>query len=193
MTEAAKRGKYAALHRHLTAIEAPEWATDFATLERILGFRLPNSARIYRPWWANDNSSGHSQAMAWTMAGWKTAAVDLDAETLVFRKAGVDPVVPTISTQIERGTEMDTPPKMADFRRELTGQLEFARAQGAEKVSINAGQLHRAVGGYPQPFNRMPVCCQAMYDEKRGTDVILASPAKGKGASLTISYRTARP
>jgi hypothetical protein len=82
--EAAKRGKYAPLFRHLTARDTSSWTTSFAELEAILGFSLPNSARLYRPWWANDAKSGHSQAMAWTAAGWKTASVDLEGETLTF-------------------------------------------------------------------------------------------------------------
>ncbi len=84
--EAAKRGKYAPLFRHLIARGTAEWATSFSELERILGFNLPNSARLYRPWWANDDKSGHSQSMAWTAAGWKTAQVDLENETLLFQR-----------------------------------------------------------------------------------------------------------
>ncbi|QIK95561.1 hypothetical protein G7076_02875 [Sphingomonas sp. HDW15A] len=86
MRDAARRGKYAPLYRHLDQMRGDEWATTFRELEQILGFRLPNSARLYRPWWANDVKSGHSQSMAWSMAGWKTGNVDLDAETLEFRR-----------------------------------------------------------------------------------------------------------
>lgn len=86
MEEAVKRGKYAPLFRHLDKLATSQWSTTFAALERILGFELPKSARLYRPWWANDSKSGHSQSMAWDVAGWKTANVDLDAETLTFRR-----------------------------------------------------------------------------------------------------------
>jgi hypothetical protein len=87
MEEAVQRGKYAPLFHHLRGRDGSEWTTNFDAVERVLGFRLPNSARIYRPWWANETKSGHSQAMAWMLAGWKTALVDLDAETLIFRRA----------------------------------------------------------------------------------------------------------
>ncbi len=88
LRNAAARGKYAPLFRHLSRLDSREWRTSFAELERILGFTLPDSARIHRPWWANQKSgAGHSHALAWQAAGWKTRAVDLQAETLAFDRA----------------------------------------------------------------------------------------------------------
>ena len=86
--DAAARGKYAPLYRHLlSARREPEWRTTFGEIEAILGFRLPDSARLYRPWWSNSESgSGHSHALAWQAAGWRTRAVDIEAETLVFAR-----------------------------------------------------------------------------------------------------------
>ena len=85
--EAAARGKYAPLYRHLLARSGPDWRTSFAEVEAVLGFRLPDSARLHRPWWANSaKGNGHSHALAWQAAGWKTGEVDLDAETLVFAR-----------------------------------------------------------------------------------------------------------
>jgi 5-methylcytosine-specific restriction protein A len=48
------------------------------------------------------------------------------------------------------------------------------------------------MGGYPGPKHRMPVCCEAMYGEKRDGDEIISAPAKGKGAKLTIRYKLPR-
>ena len=87
LRDAARRGKYAPLHDFLRAHAQREWRTTFREIEGILGFRLPNSARIHRPWWANQGQGGgHSHALAWEMAGWRTAEVDLSGETLVFRR-----------------------------------------------------------------------------------------------------------
>ena len=56
-----------------------------------MGFELPPSARLHRPWWANQSGgNGHSQALAWTAAGWETAEVDMDAETLLLRRRPVE-------------------------------------------------------------------------------------------------------
>ncbi len=87
MEAAAVRGKYAPLYHYLGAFSGNKcWAT-FGEIETLLGFELPDSARVHRPWWANSASKGgHSQSLAWEMAGWKTEAVDLDNESLRFRR-----------------------------------------------------------------------------------------------------------
>lgn len=85
LERAARRGKYALLYEHLRTLKKEEWHASFADLEAILGFELPDSARVHRPWWANQGESGgHSHALAWHMAGWKTTHVHLGNETLVF-------------------------------------------------------------------------------------------------------------
>ena len=81
----AQRGKYAPLHNHLQELKGDEWRTTFNEIEKVLGFELPDSARIHRPWWANQGArGGHSHALAWEMAGWKTSQVDMVDERLVF-------------------------------------------------------------------------------------------------------------
>lgn len=91
--DAAARGKYAPLYHHLlSAHPEPEWRTTFGEVETILGFRLPGSARLHRPWWSNSKrGSGHSHALAWQAAGWRTRKVDIEAETLVFARGEVSP------------------------------------------------------------------------------------------------------
>jgi hypothetical protein len=85
LMRAAQRGKYAPLYRHLAELRGREWQATFHDVEEILGFRLPDSARIHRPWWANQGErGGHSHALAWEMAGWRTAQVDMADERLVF-------------------------------------------------------------------------------------------------------------
>ena len=83
----AMRGKYRRLYAHLCGLRSQEWSASFAAVEAVLGFQLPPSARMHRPWWANQSrGNGHSQALAWTTAGWETAQVDMEAETLLFRR-----------------------------------------------------------------------------------------------------------
>ena len=85
--EAAARGKYAPPYRRLAAMDGPRWRVSFGEIEAILGFDLPASACLHRPWWANRNGGGgHGHALAWQAAGWKTGQVDLEAETLVFER-----------------------------------------------------------------------------------------------------------
>ena len=89
----ADRGKYQRLYRHLCALEGQEWRTTFGEIEAVIGFELPLSARLHRPWWGNQRGgNGHSHALAWSIAGWETAEVDMDAETLLFRRTNAKPV-----------------------------------------------------------------------------------------------------
>ena len=86
------RGKYQRLYSYLSSLQVSEWRTSFNEVEVVIGFDLPPSARLHRPWWGNQRGgSGHSHALAWSVAGWKTAEVDMDAETLVFQRGFRDP------------------------------------------------------------------------------------------------------
>lgn len=62
-------------------------AMTFCEVEQVVG-SLPRSARVYRPWWANDHT--HVQARAWLGAGFETAEVDLEKRRVVFvrRRSG---------------------------------------------------------------------------------------------------------
>jgi 5-methylcytosine-specific restriction protein A len=84
------------------------------------------------------------------------------------------------------------PPTADDFREEL--HTIFATAQRPERPSIdvNAGELHRRVGGYPGPNHRMPACCNVMRSSMKSGDQILRAPPNGKGASLVIRYQLPR-
>ena len=106
--DAASRGKYAPLYRHLSAKSGFRWRTSFSELEEILGFELPPSARLYRPWWANQKKdAGHSHALAWQAAGWITRKVDLEAEALVFSREDASPVQ-DVRPKTRKAFDLDT-------------------------------------------------------------------------------------
>ncbi len=81
----AARGRYQRLYSHLCSLPDREWRLSFTDIEAVLGFELPVSARMHRPWWSNQIDR-HSQAIAWMAAGWETAEVDVRGETLLFRR-----------------------------------------------------------------------------------------------------------
>ncbi len=58
---------------------------SFRELEKIINRKLPASARKFRAWWSNDANS-HTQALAWLKAGYITERVDMEKETLIFRR-----------------------------------------------------------------------------------------------------------
>ena len=87
------RGKYQRLYTYLSSLHLQEWRTSFGEIEAVIGFKLPSSARLHRPWWGNQRGgNGHSHALAWSVAGWETAEIDMDAETLLFRRTHPKPV-----------------------------------------------------------------------------------------------------
>lgn len=79
-------------------------------------------------------------------------------------------------------------PTVDEFRAALRTHLRNAELRGAREIEINAGALHRELGGYPTPSNAMPSCCNVMYDEMTARDDVISAPPKGRGASLTIRY-----
>ena len=89
LKRAAEEGKYSSLYRFLISIKKAEWLVSFSEIERMLGFALPESARKHRQWRSNRwKERGCDHALTWKVAGWKTSAVDLERETLVFKRCG---------------------------------------------------------------------------------------------------------
>lgn len=101
--------KYQRLANHLASLRTSPWVTTFAEVEAVMGEELPLSARKHRPWWAN--SGAESQSAAWMTVGWKTARVDLAAETVVFtRSAAARPA----AAGAARREEQTAPPPAED-------------------------------------------------------------------------------
>lgn len=79
------------------------------------------------------------------------------------------------------------------FQGELDAVFAAARREGRASVDVNAGELHRELGGYPGPDHRMAACSQVLWNNYRAeVDEVVSAPPKGKGASLTIRYRLPR-
>jgi len=80
-----------------------------------------------------------------------------------------------------------------DFRDELYRIMDEAVREGRKYVDVNAGEVHRGLGGYPGPEHRVPVCCKVMKEAMAHGDKVLQEPPSGQGASLTIRYKLPRP
>jgi 5-methylcytosine-specific restriction protein A len=75
------------------------------------------------------------------------------------------------------------------FLAELNAQIERAIHQKRRHVEINAGELHRVVGGYPSKSHNMPTCCDVMKDElKRRGGMVIFETDSGNSASYTVRY-----
>ena len=79
-------------------------------------------------------------------------------------------------------------PDAEQFRQALAGFLSEAERDGRHEVEVSAGQLHRALGGYPGVNHRIPICCSVMRTSMREGDSIVRSPASGIGAALTVRF-----
>lgn len=77
--------KYEPFHRYLMTVSGDEHEMSFAEIEKILGYRLPVSAREYTAWWDNpSDGKTHPYTYAWIDAGLKRGSIDLKAERVTF-------------------------------------------------------------------------------------------------------------
>ena len=80
-------GKYGPLYDHIHRLDQRgirEWHATFSEIERILGDRLPPSARRHIQWWANTET--HHNAKAWMSLDWKTHSTNISGETVSFTR-----------------------------------------------------------------------------------------------------------
>lgn len=85
-----KDNKYRNLQKWLENNSNERITLSFAEIEEILGFDLPESAKTYTAWWAND--SHHSQAV-WLNAGYKTLgpSAAILSKRITFEKVSHSP------------------------------------------------------------------------------------------------------
>jgi hypothetical protein len=81
--------KYDPIGEFLRSQFGDEIPMTFVEVERVLGFRLPPSAREHRPWWSN-NPDNSAMTKVWLKAGFRTERVDLAGEKLVFVRGGAE-------------------------------------------------------------------------------------------------------
>ena len=82
------QGQYRPLHKYLDDRFADTVVLTFSQIEDILGFTLPDPARVEQEWWADADADGapSAQARAWTKAH-RTAKANLSAQTTVFERS----------------------------------------------------------------------------------------------------------
>ena len=80
-------GEYHLLHKYLRDRYANRVVLTFAEIEDLLGFSLPDLARVQLAWWAAGDfvAAPSTQSFAWTLAG-RSASVNLPAQNVVFER-----------------------------------------------------------------------------------------------------------
>ncbi len=81
-------GKYVSLYKYLVNRYADTVVLTFAEIESLLGFTLPDLARLHKEWWTNadPNTDRPSYSDSWILAS-RTARPNLLAQTVVFERA----------------------------------------------------------------------------------------------------------
>ena len=79
---------YVPLHKYLEHRYADTIVLTFAQVEDLLGFTLPEIARVDRGWWASTEADPAKPVASpsWTRAG-RTAVPNLSAKIVVFDRA----------------------------------------------------------------------------------------------------------
>jgi hypothetical protein len=84
----AMSGKYLALYTYLENRYASTVVLTFAEIEDLLGFKLPDVARLREDWWTHPDSQAARPAYSdsWVLAR-RTAKPNLSARIVVFERA----------------------------------------------------------------------------------------------------------
>jgi hypothetical protein len=81
-------GKYVLLYKYLENRYANMVVLTFGEIEDLLGFALPDQARLHREWWTDTetNVAGPNHSDSWILAS-RTAVPNLLAHTVAFERA----------------------------------------------------------------------------------------------------------
>src|SRR5438552_18640230 len=79
----AYSGEYRLLYKYLRDRFANRLVLTFGEIEDLIGFSLPERARIEDTWWSSPAGSRSAQSKAWMLAD-RTATVNRTAQCVVF-------------------------------------------------------------------------------------------------------------
>ncbi|NJF25685.1 serine/threonine-protein kinase [Thermococcus sp. Bubb.Bath] len=120
---------YSALAEYLKKRPEKVVQLTFSDIERIIGSKLPDSARKYQAWWANTESHSHA-VKGWLQAGRRLKSVDLKNKIVIFER--VEPTNPKKQTPSAASINLHRgfPPELL----EKYEPLEFLGEGGFAKV-----------------------------------------------------------
>ncbi len=81
----AMAGEYLLLYKYLENRYANTVVLTFGEIDDLLGFTLPDEARVQREWWTNP-AAGPNYSDSWILAN-RTAVPNLPAGIVVFERA----------------------------------------------------------------------------------------------------------
>lgn len=126
-----KGDKFIALTVYLENCGKDELKMSFSEIERIIGFRLSDSAYTYQAQWSNSESQ--SFAFGWLNAGYLTRRVNIQEQTVEFVKEGTN-----ILTKIANEPNRELLPKSTNLS--LTEAIRCIRTYFYETVKDSHGR-----------------------------------------------------
>ena len=127
-----KGSKYYPLFEHLRRADQPEITLTIAEIDALIDGVLPATAWRQKAWWSN-RSKGALQASAWINAGYHAAAVNLQRQTITFRKFEAEYQIQQIDGKVLwNGSSI----KALRLHMGLT-QTEFASQLGVRQQTIS--------------------------------------------------------
>lgn len=118
--------KYEPLNEFLGRLKADYWRPTFLELERILGFKLPVTARKNADWWNAEAGGRHAHANTWIGAGWKVQDVNVEKEKVTF---------------VRSGAAQEPAPEPTGIAGRLRDRAELAREWSSEQRGAAAQHL----------------------------------------------------
>ena len=81
-------GRYLLLYKYLENRYANTVVLTFSEIEDLLGFALPDQARLHQEWWTDAavSAAGRDYSDSWTLAS-RTATPNMLAQTVAFERA----------------------------------------------------------------------------------------------------------
>lgn len=92
--------KYYSLYQRLSQFEDETFTLTIDELENWIEGQFPKTARTEHSWWANRSKGGH-QSLAWIKAGYHTDVIDLERQTISFRKFQAEYKIQRVDGQIK--------------------------------------------------------------------------------------------
>ncbi|MCL2630142.1 MAG: hypothetical protein FWD49_01295 [Firmicutes bacterium] len=119
------KGKYRYLSDYLLSSNEDVIPLTFGEIEKILGEKLPPSAREHRAMWANTQT--HSLSRAWFNIGFRTTEVDIDNERVKFERI-----------------RFTSEGKATMSKYQPLGQ--YLEKSGKEKIELSFSEIERILG-----------------------------------------------
>lgn len=127
-----KGSKYYPLFEHLRSADQPEITLTIPEIEALIDGVLPATARRQKAWWSN-RSKGALQAAAWINAGYHTETVNLQQQTITFRKFEARYLIQRIDGKVLWNRDA-----IRALRRHMgLTQTEFANQLGVRQQTIS--------------------------------------------------------